>query len=68
MNTKHEYPTITIGQLRRELARWDDDDLISFSGLSFCRVNERGAHLAQVEFNEPVYLDESGRVVVQNLE
>lgn len=62
-----DYPTITIGQLRKELAPWHDDDLITFSGLTFYQIKGRGDHLAQVEFNEPVYLDESGCVVVQNL-
>jgi len=47
---------------------WNDDDHISFSGLTFYRVKGRGEGLAQVEFNELVYRDESGRVVVQNLE
>lgn len=63
-----DYPTITVGRLREALSIWKDDDLISFSGLTFQRVKGRGDHLAQVEFNELVYLDEQGRVVVQNLE
>lgn len=66
--TRREIPTISVGQLRQELSSWHDDDEISFSGLTFYRVKGRGEHLAQIEFNEPVYLDESGRVVVQNLE
>ena len=61
-------PTITVGELRADLALWNDSDLISFSGLTYARVKGRGAQLAQVEFNELVYLDESGNVVVQNLE
>ena len=60
-------PTITVGKLRAELTPWKDTDLISFSGLTFSRVKGRGDGLAQVEFNELVYLDESGNVVVQNL-
>jgi len=67
-NQDSKYPTITVGRLREELAPWHDDDLISFSGLSFYRVKGRGDHLAQLEFNELVYLDEAGRVVVQNPE
>ena len=60
-------PTITVGQLRKALEPWEDTDLISFSGLTYSRVKGRGDALAQVEFNELVYLDESGNVVVQNL-
>ena len=67
MSTK-EIPTITVGELRAALIPWDDNDLISFGGLSFYRVKGRGDHLAQVEFNELVYLDGAGRVVVQNPE
>lgn len=62
------HPTITVGKLRQELRLWKDDDLICFSGLTFSRVKRRGEHLAQLEFTEQVYRDESGTVVVQTLE
>lgn len=65
---KHEIPTITVGELRKALAIWDDTDLISFGGLTFYRAKGRGGRLVQIEFKELVYLDESGRVVVQSLE
>lgn len=68
MTIKHEIPTITVGELRKALAIWHDTDRISFSGLTFHRVKGRGGRLAQIEFNELVYLDDSGRVVVQSLE
>lgn len=68
MSQAHEHPTITVGKLRQALSIWHDDDLISFSGLSFYRIKGRGEHLAQLEFNELVYLDEQGRVAVQNPE
>lgn len=68
MKNRKEIPTITIGELRAALSNWSDEDHISFSGLTFNRIKGRGEHLAQVEFNEPVFLDESGNVVVQNLE
>ena len=66
--TQRTAPTISIGQLRAELSGWKDDDEICFGGLTFYRVKGRGEHLAQMEFNEQVFLDESGRVAVQNLE
>jgi hypothetical protein len=61
-------PTITVGRLRRELQEYDDDTELSFGGLEFQRVKSRGNNLAQIEFNQLVYLDSSGRVVVQNPE
>jgi hypothetical protein len=66
--SKREIPTITVGQLRRDLSLYDDDCELSFSGLTYYHIKSRGDNLAQVEFNEPVYLDEQGCVVVQNLE
>jgi hypothetical protein len=61
-------PTITLGQLRSALAQYSDDTEISFSGLTFYRTKLRGDKLVQIEFNEQVYRDASGRVVVQNLD
>jgi len=66
--THRAIPTISVGLLRQQLSVWHDDDEISFSGLTFNRVKGRGEHLAQVEFMEQVFLDESGDVAVQNLE
>lgn len=63
---KRPIPTITVGQLREELAPWHDNDLISFSGLSFYRVKGRGEQLAQIEFNELIYLDDAGNGTVQS--
>jgi hypothetical protein len=63
-----EVPTITVGRLRQELKMFDDDTELSFGGLEFHRVKSRGDNLVQIEFNELVYLDASGRVVVQNPE
>jgi len=63
---KREPPTISVGRLRQALALYHDDDLLSFGGLEYARIKSRGEHLAQVEFNELVFLDAAGRVVVQN--
>lgn len=63
-----QIPTISVGRLREELSAYPDHYEISFSGLEFYRVKTRGPELVQVEFNQPVYLDETGRVVVHNLE
>ena len=60
-------PTIPISQLLQELSGLPADCEISFSGLTFYRVKQRGEKLAQIEFAQQVFLDEQGRVVVQNL-
>lgn len=61
-------PTISLGRLRDELAGYPDDYEVSFSGLDFCRVKERGPGLLQIEFDQPVHLAETGRVVLHNLD
>lgn len=61
-----KYPTITVGLLRQHLAAYPDDFEIDFSGLSFYRVKTRGENHAQIEFNQSVYLNDEGHVVVEN--
>lgn len=61
-------PTITVGQLKEELALYSDDTELSFSGLEFYRLKMRGDKLVQVEFNQSVYLNDKGDVVVENHE
>ena len=63
----HEIPTITVGQLRSQLAAFDDDWTLDFGGLAFYRIKQRGEKHAQCEFSQPVYLDRhTGRVIVEN--
>lgn len=66
--TDSRLPTITVGMLRDALAMYPDDHELSFSGLEFYRVKQRGPDLVQIEFNEHVHRDETGRVVVINPE
>lgn len=61
-------PTITVGELLGYLEGLDKNARISFSGLDFKRVKPRGPDIYQIEFNQPVYLDDQGNVVVENLE
>ena len=63
-----EIPTITVGDLLSHLAELPESAEISFSGLRFYRVKQRAENLYQIEFEQTVYLNESGRVVVQNHE
>ncbi|BBS11552.1 hypothetical protein WP5W18C01_16460 [Klebsiella aerogenes] len=59
---------ITVGELLDRLSSYPRDAKISFSGLDFYRLKQRGENLIQVEFNQVVYRDSEGRVVVENLE
>lgn len=61
-----EIPTITVGELLDQLEGIDRNTRISFSGLDFYRIKRRGPDILQIEFNQQVYLDESGCVVVGN--
>jgi|GEM_PF-1032818 len=61
----HTVPTITVGWLRQWLKVYPDDFELSFGGLEFYRIKTRGENLAMVEFNQAVYLDEDGQVVIQ---
>jgi hypothetical protein len=61
-------PTISVGRLREELATYPDDCELSFSGLEFYRIKEHGPKLVQLEFNEQVHRDGTGRVVLVNPE
>jgi len=56
---------ITVKSLIDELKMYDENLPIHFGGLEFYRLKDRGAHL-QVEFNQTVYLDTDGKVVVEN--
>lgn len=56
----------TVGTLKRALESYDDDDELDFGGLEFYRLKKRGPHLVRVEFNQTVYKDSDGKVVVEN--
>ncbi len=48
---------ITVGKLKAELECWPDDMQLTFGGLTFYRLKQRGPELLQMEFNQTVYLD-----------
>lgn len=62
-----EEPRITVGDLKRILSIHSDHEELYFSGLDFYRLKNRGGCI-QVEFNQLVYRDSEGCVVVENLE
>ncbi|MBB2151639.1 hypothetical protein [Pedobacter gandavensis] len=56
---------ITVKELIEQLKKEDQDLEIYFGGLDFYRLKDRGGHL-QVEFNQLVYKDDDGKIVVVN--
>jgi len=62
MNKKEEQ-RITIGELKKHLSAYSDDDKLYFGGLEFYRLKDRGSYI-QVEFSETVGTDENGEVVI----
>ncbi len=66
--SSNETPTVELGDLLDALQGYPRTTRVSFSGLTFYRVKQRGDDLVQIEFNQQVFLDGRGNVVVQNLE
>lgn len=64
--TAPETPTISVQDLRDELALYPSHYRVSFSGLTFYRVKQRGPEIIQIEFDEAVHRTAEGRVVVEN--
>ncbi|MBB1329494.1 hypothetical protein H5087_09055 [Pseudoalteromonas sp. SR43-7] len=59
--------SLTVGDLKKQLAHYDDDVEITFNGLDFYRLKMRGENLVQIEFNQTVYKNtETGKVEVIN--
>ena len=63
-----QLPLLTVGELIQQLSVFDKDAEVSFSGLDFYRLKLRGEKLLQVEFNQSVYRNSEGLVVVENHE
>lgn len=64
--TDKEIPTITVGDLRERLSGFPDSMEIMFSGcLTFYRIKQRGDNLLNMEFNEQIYRDEDGELVIE---
>jgi len=56
---------ITVKELRDQLKLYDDNLELFFGGLDFYRLKDRGG-CVQVEFDQTVYLNDQGLVVVEN--
>jgi hypothetical protein len=61
----NNYPTITVGDLKRQLEGYPADWTLDFSGLEFHRVKQRSPTHVQVEFTQLLYRMPEGRVVVE---
>ena len=61
-------PRITVGDLIRQLRVFSESDELSFNGLDFYRLKKRGPDLVQVEFNQLVYRDDTGKLIVNDSE
>ncbi len=57
--------TITVGELIEQLLLEDKELTVYFGGLDFYRLKDRGGVL-QIEFNQTVYKDENGKVIIEN--
>ncbi len=68
MTDKKRSPTITVGELRARFEGVPDDWTVDFSGLTFYRAKRRADSHLQIEFDQSVYRDLTGRVVVENHE
>jgi hypothetical protein len=56
---------ITVKELIEDLSKQDPNLEVYFGGLDFYRLKDRGGVL-QVEFNQSVYKDENGKIVVED--
>lgn len=66
MSRSHDYPTITIGDLKEQLAIYPDHYDIDFCGLEFYRLKQRGDTSVQMEFNQVVYRTPEGTLVAED--
>lgn len=60
-------PTIDLDSFLEQLEIYKGKGYrLTFSGLTYYRPKERGEKLLQIEFDQTVYLDDEGLVVVEN--
>lgn len=56
---------ITVRELRELLKLYNQNAELFMGGLTFHRLKDRGANIVQLEFNETVYKDETGTIIVE---
>lgn len=64
---ENECPTFDLDSFMGELDQYRGKGWrLTFSGLTYYRPKPRGEKLLQIEFDQTVYLDDEGLVVVDN--
>ena len=63
---ENEDSGVTVGDLKRYLEGCPDDMTIFMGGLTFYRFKRRSEKILQMEFNQTVYLDDNGQVLVDD--
>ncbi len=66
MTKTHNYPTIKVGLLKEELARYPDDYDLDFCGLTYDHLEEYDGESLQMSFAEVIYRTQEGVLVVQD--
>lgn len=56
---------ITVGELKECLEAFKDSDAVYIGGLTFYRFKKRGKDFISLEFNESVYEDAQGKIVIE---
>ncbi|GHB11941.1 hypothetical protein [Salinicola rhizosphaerae] len=59
---------ITVGDFRELLEQYDDQLELSFSGLEYHRLIQKGEKHLEVEFEEKVFKDKTGRTRIHDEE
>ncbi|TCL72352.1 hypothetical protein EDC14_100662 [Hydrogenispora ethanolica] len=62
---KNNEAGITIGELKKQLSFYDDDDELFMGGLTFYRLKRRGEKVVQLEFNEQIYRNSTGELIIE---
>jgi hypothetical protein len=60
----HEFG-LTVGEFKDMLSKFEDDAKLIAGGLTFYRLKIRGENLVQIEFNQVVYVDNTGKVCIE---
>lgn len=59
-------PTIDLKTLRDWFKDLPDDTRVGFSGLTYYRTKWRGQTMVNIEFNEHVHRDSTGKLAVES--
>ena len=56
---------MTIGEMKEMLRLYPNEMELSFEPLHFYQLKQRGENMVRVEFNESIYRDENGELVLE---